>query len=260
MKARIETGTDIAMLGAWDSCRNEKPLAKLWGKEFQQTLESDAKEGHLFVIHTGADCGGPIDILLDEEIPLEFRDQMTRLPGEFLLRAPSGKLIIGGIEDYRSPKPKITNAESELRIPPGDYEIRSYIGPEENIPVTPTKTELKRLIGEENFRYYSRIERQGCLGYLTILLFPALWPAIGWKVAAGLTILVVLGYFYFREVLLRKNERYQRIKKIENDAYLSAGAKSTPLFVFQLRKLDEIGDLKGGSIDVSKLHPQAEKV
>jgi hypothetical protein len=261
MKARIETGTDIAMLGAWDRSRNEKPLEKQWGKEFDQFLEADANAGEVFVIHTGADCGGPVDVLIDEQIPQEFRDQMSVLPGEFLLRVPSGRLVVGGIEDYRSAKPKITDSNtSEAQIPAGDYGVQAYIGPEENIPVTPSKAELKRLLGEEDFRYYNRVEKQGCLGYLTLLLFPVLWPVIGWMFAAGLTALVVIGFFYVREELfLRRNERYRRINTAVNDAYVKAGAKSTPIFVFRLRRVEPMHGLEGGSIDLNIVRPPVEK-
>ena len=249
------------MLGAWDRTRNEKPMEKQWGKEFDQNLETDSNAGEVFVIHTGADCGGPIDVLIDEEIQPEFRDQMSPLPGEFLLRIPSGRLVVGGVEDYRSTKAKITDSiTSEVQIPAGDYGIKSYVGPEENIPVTPSKADLKRLLGEEDFRYYNRVEKQGCLGYLTLLLLPALWPVIGWLYASGLTALVVIGYFYVREELcLRRNERYRRINKAVNDAYVKAGAKSMPIFVFQLRKIEAMDGLRGGSIDLNFVRPPSEK-
>lgn len=99
MKARIEAGTDIAMLGAWDASRSANPLAKLWGKEYGADLKADTEAGHLFFIATGADCGGPIDVFVDPDPPPETRSEMTLLPGEFLLHVPSGKLVVGGVED-----------------------------------------------------------------------------------------------------------------------------------------------------------------
>jgi hypothetical protein len=257
MKWRVETGTDIAMLGAWDRSRNNQPMAKRWGKEFDLTLEADAVAGHLFLIHTGADCGGPVEVLIDEEMQPELRDEMIALPGKFLLRVPTGRLVVGGVEDYRSTKPRITDELSDVRILAGDYVVESFTGPEENIPVTPTNKELKQLLGEEDFHYYNRVQKQGCL---TLLLFPALWPFIGWKLAAGITVLVVFGYFYINEKLfLRRNKRYQQILKTVNEAHAKAGSKGSPIFLFQLLRVDAVGDLKGGSIDLRAVAPHKQK-
>ncbi len=257
MKWRVETGTDIAMLGAWDRSRNKQPMSKQWGKEFDQALEADAVAGHLFVIHTGADCGGPIEVLIDEEMQPEWRDEMMALPGKFLLRVPTGRLVVGGVEDYRSTKPQITDENSDVQILAGDYVVEGFTGPEENIPVTPTNKELKQLLGEEDFRFYNRVQKQGCL---TLLMFPALWPFIGWKLAAGITVLVVIAYFYINEKLfLRRNKRYQQILKTVNEAYAKAGAKGAPIFLFRLRRVDAVEGLKGGSIDLSAVAPHKRK-
>jgi len=251
MKARIDTGTDIAMLGAWDASRNASPLKKLWGKEYDSNLKSDADAGHLFFIATGADCGGPIDVLVQEDIEPEIRKEMTLLPGEFLLCVPSGTLVVGGVEDYRSTRPRITGDSSLMRIPAGNYLVKAHRGPEENIPVTPTKEELKELLGEEDFQYHQRSIRNGCLGYLTLLLWPILWPLIGWKLATGVAVVVVVGWFLIRErIFLRYDERYQRINKLVNDAYQKADAQGPPIFLLELRPLENSAGKQGGSIDL----------
>jgi hypothetical protein len=36
------------MIGTWDASRNGSVLSKRWGKQFDETLERDAAEGHLF--------------------------------------------------------------------------------------------------------------------------------------------------------------------------------------------------------------------
>ncbi len=140
-----------------------------------------------------------------------------------------------------------------IQIPAGDYLLKAYEGPEENIPVTPSKEELGLLLGEEDFRYYQRVERSGCLGYLSLLLFPCLWPLCGWKFAAAVTAFVVLAYFPLREYIwLRRNERFQRVNKSVNEAYVKAAAKGSPIFLFEFRLLEDSAGKSGGSIDLRK--------
>jgi hypothetical protein len=102
MKARVEAGTDIARIGAWDASRNDTVVAKRWGKEWDRMLEEDAARGDLFLIDTGADGGGPIDVYCDTEVPPEARAHTRLVAGEFLVCVPTGRLMVGGLEDYRS--------------------------------------------------------------------------------------------------------------------------------------------------------------
>jgi hypothetical protein len=251
MRTRIEAGTDIAMVGAWDVSRNEVPLAKLWGKEFTQTLEQDALAGNLFLVHTGSDGGGPIDVVVDEDISVGFRSEVSERPGEYLLIVPSGRLMVGGVENYRSGKPQITGVRSEAMIPPGAYLLKCFVGNEETISSSPFQAELKRVVGVNDFQYYSRMERWSHLGFLTLLLFPALGPMLGWKISAGITAVAVLAYFNVLERLfLKRNVRYQRIKKLVNDVYLKASVNDAPTFIFQLRTVSDVAGLKGGSADL----------
>src|SRR5260221_12587956 len=127
MRTRIEAGTDIAMIGAWDAGRDDGEPAKLSGKKFQAALNSDAEAGQLFFIQTGADGGGPVDVFVDEEIPPQLRRQIRLNPKEFLLRIGSGRMMVGGVEDYRSSQPRITGPDSVANIPAGDYELRCHV-------------------------------------------------------------------------------------------------------------------------------------
>jgi hypothetical protein len=59
MKARVDVGTDVAMVGAWDAQRNADPAAGSALGNASSVLEADAAKGHVFVLHTGRDGGGP---------------------------------------------------------------------------------------------------------------------------------------------------------------------------------------------------------
>src|SRR5262245_32463007 len=126
MKARVEAGTDIAQIGAWDASRDDGAFDKSSFKRWMASLREDTEAGFIFVLNTGADGGGPIDVYIDEPIPESVLKNFDHLKGEFLVRVPSGRLIVGGVEDYRYSKRKITGPDSVVSIPAGDYQIRCY--------------------------------------------------------------------------------------------------------------------------------------
>ncbi len=79
MKARVDAGTDVAMIGAWDAQRGAQPFTAEEFKQLSDTLDADATQGHVFVLHTGADGGGPVDVYVDEPIPAEVMARLTPL-------------------------------------------------------------------------------------------------------------------------------------------------------------------------------------
>jgi hypothetical protein len=131
MKKRVQAGTDIAMIGAWDASRNDSALAKAWGKKLDLVLDQDATEGRLFFIRTGADWGGPIDVYIDADVPENVQMKFKAMDREFLLSAPTGRLIIGGVEDYRSGKECDSKGSDITEISPGDYSLRCSLSKEE---------------------------------------------------------------------------------------------------------------------------------
>jgi hypothetical protein len=105
MKARFDTGTDAAMLGVWDAERDDRPFTALNIDRQRIALDDDARAGHIFVVRTHADGGGPVDVYVDESVPDAITARLTPLDGEYLLVLPSGSLIIDGAETYRTGTP-----------------------------------------------------------------------------------------------------------------------------------------------------------
>jgi len=248
MKQRIHVGTDIATIGAWDANCNQSPVAKRWGKVWDQTLKEDAAKGDIFLIYTGADMGGSIDIYLDTEVPAEVKAASRPPDRDFLISVPTGRLVVGGAEDYRSDKPGITAENSVVQIPPGNYSLRCYIG-------NPGSEETGENPGEstippEDYAYFQKIQKRTLLGCLTPLLFPVLAWFVGWKIALPVTVVVFFSYFPIRERLLRRNTRYQQVLKALDEAEQRAQETAPPDFVLELRPLKGVADLKGGSVRV----------
>src|SRR5438046_1464128 len=74
MHKRVDAGTDVAMIGAWDAARGALPFSADQQRRFSKSLAKEASAGHVFLIHTGADGGGPVDVFVDEDAPGEERE------------------------------------------------------------------------------------------------------------------------------------------------------------------------------------------
>ena len=123
MKARIDAGTDVAMIGAWDAQQNATPFTAAEFADHQHSLERDVSRGALFLIHTGGDGGGPVDVYIDEPAPPEVLARVTPVAGEARLSLPSGALTVGGVEDYRSPATRTIGPGSIVTVPAGDARL-----------------------------------------------------------------------------------------------------------------------------------------
>jgi len=234
------------MIGAWDGSRNEGVLSNGPLKKVMDTLHEDVQAGHLFLIHTGADGGGPVDVYVEEAIPESALKRTRRAEGEFLIRIPTGRLVVGGAEDYRAAKPRITGANSNVLLPSGNYCLRCHIGTEDEWE-PPSRAELENILGAEDYRYWRKLENTGRLGLVSVLLFPVLAFFIGWKVALAVTVIMAVGWFYVRErFFLKPNARYQGIDKAVQEIQQRAQEAAPPTFILELNKTRPDSDLKGG--------------
>jgi hypothetical protein len=236
LKVRFDAGTDVAMIGAWDAQRGAQPFTAEEFKQLSDTLDADATRGHIFVLHTGADGGAPVDVYVDEPIPDATLARLTLMGDECVLALPSGSLIVDGVEHYRARKPDVGQADRAVSVPAGEYLLRCYTPPDEKEATPQPEQDVPAIIGAEDLRYYERVTRGGCLtGALLLLLFPALLPFVGWKVAFPVTLGVVITYFSVRERLLRRNERFARLR--EQIVAFRLGHQEAA-FVFELRRIE----------------------
>lgn len=250
MKHRFDAGTDVAMIGAWDGARGAQPFSDEEYQHLSETLDADANAGHIFVLHTGADGGGPIDAYIDEPIPPDTLERLTPLGDTFVLALPSGMLMVDGAEYYRPKKPATARSTQVVNVPAGDYMLRCYGPKEDEAQEAPTEArseqDLETLVGRDELRYYERVTRGGCLiGFLLLLLLPILWPIVGLKIAFAVTVVAVVGYFNVREWMLRRNARFTRLR--ETIGAFRRGHEP-PTFVLELRPIQGRAGLTGGSV------------
>ena len=255
MKARIEAATDVAMTGPWDAQRNATPFSAAELASHLEALERDAVEGHLFLIHTGGDIGGAIDVYVEEAAPAAVRDRFTAIAGPILIALPSGTLMVGGVEDYRTGRAGTSAAGGTIEVPTGDYALRcSAAADPEREPAS--ESALRTIVSPADIKYYDRITRQGCLGgVLTLLLFPLLAFAFGWPAALVITAVTFLAFFPLLAAGLKRNARYQRLHAIVPVFRLQ---HADPLFVIELHRVESRAGLTGGSVSSQKT-PTSER-
>jgi hypothetical protein len=233
------------MIGAWDAQRGAQPFTADEFKQLSETLDAEATQGHVFVLHTGADGGGPVDVYVDEPVPAETMSRLTSLGDECILALPSGNLVVDGVEHYRAKKPDAGQSARTVRVPAGDYVLRCYAPPDTEEASPEAEKDLVAVIGTADLQYYERVTRSGCfIGPLLLLLFPLLLPFLGWKLAFPVTFVVVVGYFILREHSLRRNERFARLRE-KIVAFRRGHEEAT--FVLELRRIEERAAYIGGS-------------
>jgi hypothetical protein len=247
MYVRFDVGTDVATLGAWDASRGAQIATGEGWKRWSDRLDADADEGHIFLIKTGGDGGGALDVYVDEPVPGSIAKDLTRVEGEFLLALPTGELIVDGVEYYRTatPAPK---ASTPARVRPGDYVVRCYEWANDEAPPK-SEEELERLVGRADIAYYDRMNHVGCwLGLAMVLLFPVWWYLFGFLVAFPLTIITFLGSFHVHGWIKKRDARYQRLLEVIPTYRLQ---REDPSYVLELRYVADRAGLRGGSVSAS---------
>lgn len=246
MRARVDAGTDVAMIGAWDARRDGEPFSPDKFSQVQASIEADASNGHLFLIHTGGDGGGPVDVFIDEPIAAEELARLEPIEGLRRLAVPTGALRVGGLEYYRAPKPR--GAPDELAIPAGEYAVSAFVPLDEEAE-GPSEAALRTQVGAGRLKVYDRINMGVVMGGFAApsLALLILVPDLGWKIAVPVAVAVFLAWFPATQWLLRRSRSYTRLHEAAVDFRLRQGP---PSLVLSLRKLEPDEKLAGGSVTI----------
>jgi hypothetical protein len=244
MYVRFDVGTDVATLGAWDASRGAQVATAAERKSWSETLEADVEAGRVFLISTGGDGGGALDVYIDEPIPSTVSEALTRVDGEFLLALPSGELIVDGAEFYRT-STAAPKASKPANVRPGDYVVRCYEQKDDEVHPK-TEEELERVVGRADISYYDRMNHVGCwLGLTMVLFFPVWWYVFGFLVAFPLTIITFLSSFHVHRWIKKRDARYQRLLEVIPTYRVQL---VEPSFVLELRYITDRAGLRGGSV------------
>lgn len=235
------------MVGIWDNEHSSPPLAP---RDFPDGLRAAAEAGKVFLLNTGADCGGWLEIYLDSEMPPELQRKCRPIGGELLVLAPSGQLVIGGAEDYRAKETSITDEHSVVAVPKGRYGVCCFQVKPGVRDATPAMI-MRDQVGDSDMDYFEKVNEMVLCCSLPVLilysLFVYLW---NWWIALPLTLVPFISFFWFADFVLRRNQRYVRLEKKHHEAFEESEQRVHPLFVFQLRASDENERLSGGEVGV----------
>ena len=239
MRTRIQVSTDVAALGIWD--RGE-PTAV--AERNVTTLEALARQGEACIVRMGGDCGGAVDVFVNEDIPAELVAESTPISEERTVVIRSGEVVIDGVEYFGTAKRMSSETASVCRLPNGVYRTRIRLTKDEDkLPEPASEKEIRRIVGSGEVDYYDKTNRNGLLlGLTTLLILPALLFVMPWFVAVPITLGVFISYFHVQEWILRRNPRFQ--KAAEKIVPLRL-AHERPLLAVQFSKWD--GALLGGS-------------
>jgi hypothetical protein len=257
MHQRVQAGTDVAMIGAWDAGRGALPFSSDQQRRYRKSLEKEAQTGHLFLVHTGADGGGAVDVYIDEAVPDDVKKTVRALAGESLVSVPSGRLIVAGAEDFRAENVTADDGSNVITIPAGDYAVRCHVSADDEAAGefdSIRECEEKVLTPEEREYYHKKNYAQLALILVGWGLFLAFLPMArrwGWKIALPITLLIAVPYFHWLERRSKRrtaaNVRWQEINKKLTDAWEASQART---FVMELRRVESRDGLTGGSVSV----------
>ncbi len=251
----IEAGTDIAMVGLWDTAVDAEPLST---RPSMEGWSTESGTGHLLLIHTWGDGSYRGAFYVDTDIPQPILDDRIPVGDWRLLHAPSGQLCFGGSEDYRATKKRITDQNSLLEVAPGDYRVRVHL-----IDYAVPKRQLAAQVGEADYAYWKGIDR--VVGRWTCLLLLVLAASIAlgiwqsWWIGV-LTAAAALATWRIADLGRRGDPRYKaidrRVMEILDKETLEEReekfVEGRPELAFELQRLTA-GETppQAGSIDIS---------
>ena len=244
-----EAGTDVAMLGIWDADAPTDDVGKSNYKDYQAILDADARDGKLIYINTYSDGGYPMGIVADRAaLPSGVLDGYDAVDRALFIHTPTGRLVVGGLEDYRSSKPQITSEKDVFEVDPGIYQASAYqlIDDEERII-----DELKRQVGEDEYEYYST-RPTGCLA-ASFLIPAGLVASVFWSWWAMLIAFVLsIGYAAYRTKANTQDERFMAVKSVADE-----WDAAHPVILFVLEKVEEMQE-SDGFFDLDGQHAQED--
>jgi hypothetical protein len=239
---RFETGSDVAKLVAWDDALADRPLSTSeQGEDLDELLCRAASQAELFLLRPGMDCSVIVDVYVDEELPPQYLELATLVPGRFRLELPSGRLRLTGGEEFRRAGPS-------QAVPAGSYRLSCYTVDQEQ--EAPSEARLAELVGAENLAYFDRTtNRAVLLGFLVpVLLFPLLKGWLGWRLSLPFSVVGFFVYFWIAKAVLDRIPLYARLSRVIPEF---RRVNDIPTYIFQMQRLGpEDASLRGGWLDL----------
>ena len=201
-------------------------------------LRSGERDGAWFFLDADDTVHYRIDLFVDEKPSGLPGHRFEHHGGTFLLRLPSGRLAVSGLERWATGRGGET-----VDIEAGAYAL-SVRGPG-RFDGPAYAEEMRDVVGEREWRYRERVDRIGLVGCLSTVLAVALVALPVTRPLWFLPITVLAaGWIPFLvfQLLPRYRDIEQRIRSYE---------RTLPHYAIQLRTTTAADDLVGGHLDVS---------
>lgn len=233
MKRRLQIDSESGLVIFRDASV-DAPAAR--EADARRALRSGEQDGSWFFIDADDTVSYRVDLHVGEEPSGLPEHRFRRLGGTFLLRIPSGRLAVSGLDSWSD-----IGADATIDVEPGPYALSIFGAEEFDGPAY--DREMLAIIGKADWNYRSRVDRIGLAGCLSTI-FAAVIFALPvtrdlWPLA-----LAVLAVGWIPFLTLQRLPRYrdieQRVREYE---------RSLPHYAVQLERTDAV-DLSGGHLNV----------
>jgi hypothetical protein len=191
-------------------------------------------------------------VYVDGALEPGLQDTMTAISGEFLFRSPSGRIVVGGAEDFGSLQKNITSETSIVPVRPGEYALKCYKRDvsDDDEPDIPGPEEIEAAVGSDLYAYYRRSNRRALKGFWFLLLIFPVTYWFGWVAGIVVTVAVVVAFFHGVEWLQRQDEKYLEAEAAVEAAIANGQALMPPMLAIELRRIEQGHGLSGGRVEI----------
>ena len=136
------------------------------GKDFQKApLKAAALGGSIFFIDREDPTRLKIEVLVEKTPSDAYFSLYEPVGGRFLLRVPSGELLLSGYGAWASEE---AAGVQSLALPPGDYSVSAFTM--EPLDVEAHEKQMERIVGEKDWRFSNRVNYYGAAGCLPLII------------------------------------------------------------------------------------------
>jgi hypothetical protein len=217
------------------SCPVPAPLGK---NRHYSTLEAASRRGDLFFIDGEDPIDLSLELMVEGHVPPGIAPLYEAVGGTFLLRAPSGRLALSGLESWVS---GVSTSAAEVR--PGNYALT--VLSQVTYDLTEHRKKLKETVGDANWTYKNKVDKLALAGCLPTLAAAIALYAPPWR-RYTLYLLPVAVFSWLPHWLLRSTKRYRSIERREAEF-----EASLPRFILILAPIEDARALVGGHLTTS---------
>ncbi len=175
MSYKLAVVSKTVAIGIWDSnFENTGPDAVIGNmQKHSDNLNKQTSQGELSYIYTGIKEDFPLEIFVNEYVPTELLKRYKTHKESFLLKAPSGNLVVEDLLEFKGEGQPLSEGVNKLSLSPGNYKL--------TIHEFEYDKDLENHIGKGNLDYYNSKRKRNkiliwaALGLAATICFCSTW-------------------------------------------------------------------------------------